>query len=93
MSALVFCRASKSAVAVVVLLSDLLWCAVPKKHKSRTKTKIHRAVWKSQARAEALKALSLAKSVLSGRSKSFVYVQNEKKEEGETGAEGETSSE
>jgi len=41
---------------------------------------VHRAVWKSQARAEALKALSLSGSeLLHGRSKSFVYVQNERR--------------
>ncbi|CAI5966905.1 unnamed protein product [Closterium sp. NIES-64] len=59
--------------------------AVPKKRTSRTKTKVRRAVWKAQARDEALKALSLAKSVLTGRSKSFIYVQNEKKNAAEEG--------
>ncbi|CAI5486985.1 unnamed protein product [Closterium sp. Naga37s-1] len=65
-----------------LLLPSLL---VPKKRTSRTKTKVRRAVWKAQARDEALKALSLAKSVLTGRSKSFIYVQNEKKNAAEEG--------
>ncbi|CAI5466049.1 unnamed protein product [Closterium sp. Yama58-4] len=65
--------------------SSVVVMAVPKKGTSRTKTKIRRAVWKAQARGEALKALSLAKSVLTGRSKSFIYVQNEKKSADEEG--------
>ncbi|CAI5948390.1 unnamed protein product [Closterium sp. NIES-53] len=65
--------------------SSLVVMAVPKKRTSRTKTKVRRAVWKAQARDEALKALSLAKSVLTGRSKSFIYVQNEKKNAAEEG--------
>ena len=64
---------------------------MPKKKTSRTKSKVRRAVWKAQARGEALKALSLAKSVLTGRSRSFLYVQNSDKDkaadgEGEEGA-------
>lgn len=47
--------------------------AVPKKRTSRSKTRIKKQIWKSQADKIALKALSLAKSVLSGKSKSFSY--------------------
>nr|NP_683850.1 ribosomal protein L32 [Chaetosphaeridium globosum]Q8M9U3.3 RecName: Full=Large ribosomal subunit protein bL32c; AltName: Full=50S ribosomal protein L32, chloroplastic [Chaetosphaeridium globosum]AAM96561.1 ribosomal protein L32 [Chaetosphaeridium globosum] len=47
--------------------------AVPKKRTSRSKTRIKKQIWKSQADKMALKALSLAKSVLSGKSKSFSY--------------------
>ncbi|GJP76923.1 hypothetical protein CLOP_g7369 [Closterium sp. NIES-67] len=73
--------------------SNVVVMAVPKKRTSRTKTKVRRAVWKAQARDEALKALSLAKSVLTGRSKSFIYVQNEKKNAAEEEGTDEAASE
>eukprot|EP00897_Mesotaenium_endlicherianum_P005125 jgi/Mesen1/4640/ME000241S03673 len=54
--------------------------AVPKKRMSRTKTKIRRAIWSGKAKEAAKKAFSLASSVLTGRSKSFLYeVKREKK--------------
>lgn len=53
--------------------------AVPKKRMSRTKTKIRRAIWKAQSKDAALKAFSLGSSVLTGRSKSFLYETSEKK--------------
>lgn len=47
--------------------------AVPKKKTSKTKRNQRRALWKRKASLEAEKALSLGKSVLTGRSKGFVY--------------------
>nr|YP_010194442.1 ribosomal protein L32 [Pallavicinia lyellii]QZZ24717.1 ribosomal protein L32 [Pallavicinia lyellii]QZZ24801.1 ribosomal protein L32 [Pallavicinia lyellii] len=50
--------------------------AVPKKHTSKSKTKIRKSVWKDKANKVALRALSLAKSILTNRSKSFYYAVN-----------------
>jgi len=47
--------------------------AVPKKRTSKLKTKIRRNVWKGKADKIARKAFSLAKSILTNRSKSFYY--------------------
>lgn len=47
--------------------------AVPKKKTSKSKRNMRRATWKRQAALEAQKALSLGKSVLTGRSNSFYY--------------------
>lgn len=47
--------------------------AVPKKRTSKAKKNIRKSVWKHQAYDQALKALSLARSVLTGNSKSFIY--------------------
>lgn len=46
--------------------------AVPKKKTSKSKRDKRRATWRRKAAVEAQKALSLGKSILSGRSK-FVY--------------------
>ncbi|MGD1920070.1 MAG: 50S ribosomal protein L32 [Pleurocapsa sp.] len=51
--------------------------AVPKKKTSKSKRDSRKAVWKRKAAVEAQKALSLGKSVLTGRSNSFVYPQDE----------------
>lgn len=76
-----------------VLLPWRLPCPpVPKKKMSRTKSKIRRALWKAQARDEALRALSLAQAVLSGSSRSFVYVTGGKEGKGEGEREGEEQS-
>lgn len=53
--------------------------AVPKKKTSKTKRDQRRANWKRKATLEAKKALSLGKSVLTGRS-SFVYPSPEEEE-------------
>nr|YP_009668523.1 ribosomal protein L32 [Heteroscyphus argutus]QCW59298.1 ribosomal protein L32 [Heteroscyphus argutus] len=50
--------------------------AVPKKRTSKAKTKIRRSIWKGKANKIALKAFSLAKCILTNRSKSFYYVIN-----------------
>ncbi len=56
--------------------------AVPKKKRSKAKKRTHKSLWKGKAAAEAQKALSLGKSVLSGRS-TFVYPTNEDDEDDE----------
>lgn len=56
--------------------------AVPKKKTSKSKRDQRKATWKRKAAKEAQKALSLGKSILTGRSK-FVYPTPEE-EEGET---------
>ncbi|MGB3138508.1 MAG: 50S ribosomal protein L32 [Nodosilinea sp.] len=47
--------------------------AVPKKKTSKQKRDQRRATWKRTAALQAQKAMSLGKSVLTGRSTSFVY--------------------
>nr|YP_010983172.1 ribosomal protein L32 [Bangia fuscopurpurea]AKE98810.1 ribosomal protein L32 [Bangia fuscopurpurea]WOJ51908.1 ribosomal protein L32 [Bangia fuscopurpurea] len=47
--------------------------AVPKKRTSKAKKNARKANWKNQAKTEAQKAISLAKSVLTGKSNGFVY--------------------
>lgn len=55
--------------------------AVPKKRTSKSKKNSRLANWSSKASLQAKKALSLAKSILSGESTSFIYSSNPKKEE------------
>ena len=47
--------------------------AVPKKKKSKSKRNQRHAVWKAKAVAAANKAISLGKSVLTGKAQGFVY--------------------
>lgn len=47
--------------------------AVPKKRTSKSKKKIRKSVWLNKTNQMGLKALSLAKSILTNRSKSFYY--------------------
>lgn len=54
--------------------------AVPKKKTSKSKRDSRRAVWRRKAAVEAEKALSLGKSVLTGRSNSYVYPQDEEED-------------
>ncbi|MBD2259932.1 50S ribosomal protein L32 [Pseudanabaena sp. FACHB-2040] len=54
--------------------------AVPKKKTSKSKRDKRRATWKRTAALQAQKALSLGKSVLTGRSGSFVYPTDEDEE-------------
>ena len=51
--------------------------AVPKKKTSKGKRNQRHAVWKSKAAVAAQKALSLGKSVLTGRAQGFVYPMDE----------------
>ena len=57
--------------------------AVPKKKTSKSKRDKRRATWRRKATLEAQKALSLGKSILSGRSK-FVYPTPQEEEETES---------
>nr|YP_009422275.1 ribosomal protein L32 [Siphocampylus krauseanus]AQS80616.1 ribosomal protein L32 [Siphocampylus krauseanus] len=45
--------------------------AVPKKRTSRSKKRIRKNIWKRKGYLSALKALSLGKSLSTGKSKSF----------------------
>jgi large subunit ribosomal protein L32 len=55
--------------------------AVPKKKTSKSKRNSRKATWKRKAAIAAEKALSLGKSVLTGRSKGFVYPTDEEGDE------------
>lgn len=57
--------------------------AVPKKKTSNAKRDQRRATWRRQAALQAQRALSLGKSVLSGRAKGFVYPTEDETEEEE----------
>ena len=57
--------------------------AVPKKKTSKSKRNHRKAHWNRKAERQAQKALSLGKSVLTGRSNSFVYPTKEEEEEEE----------
>ena len=48
--------------------------AVPKKRSSKSKTRSRKACWKRQAALESIKAVSFAKSSLTKKSNSFIYV-------------------
>ena len=54
--------------------------AVPKKKTSKSKRNQRHAVWKGKAAVAAQRALSLGKSVLSGRAQGFVYPMDEEEE-------------
>jgi large subunit ribosomal protein L32 len=56
--------------------------AVPKKKRSKAKKRTHKSLWKKKASYEAEKALSLGKSILSGRS-TFVYPSDEEEDDNE----------
>jgi len=58
--------------------------AVPKKKTSNTKRDQRKAVWKRKAALQAQKALSLGKSILTGRAAGFIYPQDEDDEEEES---------
>lgn len=47
--------------------------AVPKKRTSKAKKNSRKATWKRKAATSAQKSLSLAKSILRGKTTSFVY--------------------
>ncbi len=57
--------------------------AVPKKKTSKSKRNQRHAVWKAKAASAAQQALSIGKSVLSGRAQGFVYPMNETPEDEE----------
>ncbi len=55
--------------------------AVPKKKTSKSKRNQRHAVWKGKAATAAQKAISIGKSVLSGRAQGFVYPIQEDEEQ------------
>ncbi|MDB9312551.1 50S ribosomal protein L32 [Spirulina sp. CS-785/01] len=57
--------------------------AVPKKKTSKSKRDMRKATWKRKAAFAAEKALSQGKSVLTGRSTSFVYPTDEDEDDEE----------
>ncbi len=57
--------------------------AVPKKKTSKGKRNQRHAIWKAKAATAAQKALSIGKSVLSGRAQGFVYPIDEEGQEEE----------
>lgn len=48
--------------------------AVPKKRSSKAKSRSRKANWKKKADIACKQAMSIAKSVLTGKSNSFIYV-------------------
>lgn len=57
--------------------------AVPKKKTSKAKKRSRKAVWKRKAALQAQRALSLGKSVLTGRAGGFMYPSKEDEEDDE----------
>ncbi len=57
--------------------------AVPKKKTSKSKRDMRRATWKRKAAAQAQKALSVGKSILTGRAEGFIYPQDDEDEDEE----------
>jgi large subunit ribosomal protein L32 len=55
--------------------------AVPKKKTSKSKRDKRKATWKSKANLQAQRALSLGKSILTGRASGFVYPTDDAEEE------------
>ena len=55
--------------------------AVPKKKTSKSKRDKRRATWRQQAARQAQKAISLGKSILTGRANSFYYPTEEEEED------------
>jgi large subunit ribosomal protein L32 len=55
--------------------------AVPKKKTSKAKRDQRKATWKRKANLQAQRALSIGKSILTGRAKGFVYPTDEETEE------------
>ena len=62
-------------------LLDKFKMAVPKKKTSKGKRNQRSAVWKAKAATAAQTALSIGKSVLSGKAQGFVYPMDEETEE------------
>jgi large subunit ribosomal protein L32 len=58
--------------------------AVPKKKTSKSKRDMRKATWKRKAALQAQRALSLGKSVLTGRAKGFVYPTSDEDEDEES---------
>nr|QCI07476.1 ribosomal protein L32 [Leiomenia cribrosa] len=54
--------------------------AVPKKRTSKSKSKSRKSNWKREAYFKSQKAISLAKSLLTGKSNSFIYINTNDKD-------------
>lgn len=54
--------------------------AVPKKRTSKSKSKSRKSHWKREAYFKGKQAISLAKSLLTGKSNSFIYSNENKKD-------------
>ena len=63
------------------ILRNVEKMAVPKKKTSKGKRNQRHATWKGKAAIAAEKALSIGKSVLTGRARGFVYPMDESSEE------------
>nr|YP_010952325.1 ribosomal protein L32 [Gloiopeltis furcata]WMP13994.1 ribosomal protein L32 [Gloiopeltis furcata] len=50
--------------------------AVPKKRTSKSKSRSRKANWKNKTTISSQKAISLAKSLLTGKPNSFIYLRN-----------------
>lgn len=57
--------------------------AVPKKKTSKSKRDMRRATWRRKAELQAQRALSIGKSILTGRARGFVYDPKASEEEEE----------
>jgi large subunit ribosomal protein L32 len=57
--------------------------AVPKKKTSKSKRDKRKATWKRKASLQAQRALSIGKSILTGRAQGFVYPQDSEDDEAE----------
>lgn len=55
--------------------------AVPKKKTSKSKRDQRKATWKRKAALQAQRALSIGKSILTGRAKGFYYPTDDTEEE------------
>nr|YP_010902593.1 ribosomal protein L32 [Hypnea nidulans]WCH54448.1 ribosomal protein L32 [Hypnea nidulans] len=58
--------------------------AVPKRRTSKSKSKSRKANWKHKAYFKSKKAFSLAKSLLNGKTGSFIYIENNNLNENNT---------
>ena len=58
--------------------------AVPKKKTSNAKRDQRKATWKRKANLQAQRALSLGKSILTGRAEGFLYPQADAEDEEES---------
>lgn len=58
--------------------------AQPKKKTSKSKRDQRKATWKRKAALQAQRALSLGKSILTGRAQGFYYPTNEEEDEAES---------
>jgi large subunit ribosomal protein L32 len=57
--------------------------AVPKKKTSKSKRDMRKATWKRKAEIQAQRALSIGKSILTGRAEGFIYPQDNEDEDEE----------